>query len=237
MVSTGTVQSIPRAHLRWGIWLLLPAGLIPALIFTLWMSGPDPSSDLRRSAEMMAGPLGLGTTFAYIVALIALLLGLQALYGWLAGGPMAGWALAGLVLGVASVALLVAGFSTGGLGAAVVADLYLSGKTGVGDAFASLSGGSFGWPILMAFTAAIVLAIPAAIAYGVAIWRTASLPRWSAVLFSLGFILVAASFPIATQLGGVLLAVAGVWMARALGQGDGVVHTESPEYQGMAHSS
>lgn len=116
------------------------------------------------------------------------------------------------------MAALLAAFGAAALGGAIVADSYLHGNTGAADAMQKLQGGSFGAAIQNAFGVAYVLALVGAIAFGVAIWRSGTLPRWTAIVFGIGFMLVALSFPVATTLGGVLLVVSGVAIVRASGR-------------------
>ena len=71
------------------------------------------------------------------------------------------------------------------------------------------------WSTLIA---AIIAGLLGAVAFGVAIWRSGTLPKWSGVLFALGFVLLVGSAPIVSQLGGILLLVGGGWIARTIGQ-------------------
>lgn len=236
MSTPDSTQMAVSEPIHRGLWLFPLAGIIIAVLTLLWIV-PPPGTPANPApadmARMMASAFALVVFgWLYFVALIALTLGLQALYGALAAGPGQRWALGGLVLSVASVAVLLTAFGAAALGGAVVADSYLRGNTGTVDAMEHLSGGSFGPAILQAFMAAWILAAAGAIANGVAIWRSATLPRWSAIGFGIGFVLVAASFPFATTLGGILLVVSGVAIARSPGRravtGEGAATTMQP---------
>lgn len=205
---------------QWGLWLLPVAAFVPVIVFTVWTAIPsDLDTDPRAAAQAAAGAPGLVTGGLYIVALLAMLLGLQALYGWLATGRARPWALAGLTLSVASIGLLLAAFGAFILAGAIVAAVYLNrGASDILDALRELSGGSFGPPILVTYVAAIALAVAGGVCNGIALWRASTLPRWLPLIFGIGFILFALSAPVVTQVGGTLLAIAGAWMARSAGQ-------------------
>jgi hypothetical protein len=228
MIAPQSTLSVPAAPIRWGAWLIPVAGIVPTIVFTLWMVGknPNPDTDPKGAADAATGALGLGGGIVYILATIALLFGLFALYGCLASGRTGTAALAGLVLSVLSVGLLLAGLGAFVLGSAVAADVYRSGDAGASGVVAKLSGGSFGRAVLVAFIAAIVLGLAGAVAFGAAIWRSGTLPRWSGVLYALGFGLLVGSAPIVSQLGGILLLVGGGWIARTLGRA-GATRTRS----------
>lgn len=221
MMSTQSNRSIPVAPIRWGAWLIPVGGLVPAIIFTVWMASPNPdiATDPKGAAEAAASAVGLASGFLYILAHIGLLFGMMALYGWIAAGRTGGPALAGLVLSVVSIGVLLAGFGAAILASTVAGDVYLAGDTGASGVLEKLSGGTFGRPILIDLIIASVIGLAGAVAFGVAIWRSGTLPKWSGVLYALGFVLVVAFVPIITHIGGILLTVGGVWIARTIGQG------------------
>ncbi|HEX5504169.1 MAG TPA: hypothetical protein VFW96_16205 [Thermomicrobiales bacterium] len=222
MVSSHSLEAGPGAATRRGLWLLPLAGIILAVVTLLWLvplPGATANATLADQARMMASPLVLIVFgWLYFVGLIVLILGLQALYGVLAAGHGRAWALGGLALGVAGAAVLLAAFGAVALGGAVVAGSYLGGNTGAADAMQHLQGGSFGAAVMQALVVAIILAVAGAIAEGVAIWRSGTLPRWAAIVFGVGLVLVAASTPLVTTLGGLLLLASGVAIARATGR-------------------
>lgn len=225
MVSLQSELTIPSRPIRAGVWLIPVGGVVPAAVFTYFMTTP---TDTKGAAEASTSFAGLASGFLYLLALVGLILGLVSLYGSLAGGPSGGPALAGLVLSVVSIGLLLAAFGAAILAGAVASDVYLSGDTGASDVIDKLSGGTFGRAILMTFIAASVIGLAGASAFGVAIWRSGTLPKWSAILYALGFVLLVASVPIVTHVGGILLAIGGVWIARTIGrEGEGAVRRSS----------
>ena len=215
MASSHSSQAVPGITVRWGLRLIPLAGIAIAVLTLPWLMGSSGTPDPAGAAREMASVLGIVVFgWLYFAALIALILGLQALYGALAADRRA---LGGLALGVASVSVLLTALGAASLGGAVVADSYLRGNTGALDALKHLSGGSFGTPLLTAFLVAVILAAASASLTGIALWRTAT-PRWATISFGTGFVLVVLSFPIATSIGGLLLAVSGALIARALGR-------------------
>jgi hypothetical protein len=156
---------------------------------------------------------------------VALILGLMALYVWLATGRTGNVALAGLVLSVVSVGLLLAGLGAAFLAAAIAANVYLGGDAGASAVLAKLSGGNFGTAVLVDFIATMAVGLLGGVANGIAIWRSGTLPKWAGVLFAAGFALMMASAPIVTQLGGILLVISGVWIARTIGKTDTAAQT------------
>ena len=222
MATSDAYLSLPSGPIRRGIWLLPIAGIVPTLIFTLWMAGPNPdiAKDPKGAADAALSVLGLGGGVVYLLATIALLFGLFALYAWLAAGRTGGVALTGLVLSVVSVGLLLAGLGAFTLASAVAADVYRSGDAGASQVLAKLSGGNFGAAILVTLIAAMILGLAGAICFGVAIWRAGTLPKWAGVLVAAGFVLLVVSAPFVSQLGGILLAIGGVWIARTIGRAD-----------------
>lgn len=209
-------RPVPSEPSRRGVWLLPLAGIAGALIFTYWETAPDARTDVPGGAEWVTSTPGFTSGVLYILSLVALLLGLTALYGCLADHPGHIPALAGLILGVLSVGLILTTMGAGVLAAAVVADEYLSGNTAVAPALEDLSGGNFGTPIIIAFAGGVLAALASSIAFGYAIWRSGTLPKWSGILVGVGLVLFLATAPIVTQLGGILLAVGGAWIARTV---------------------
>jgi hypothetical protein len=222
MIAERSALTVPSAPVRWGAWLLPIAAILPVIFFTIGMIGPNPDvdTDPKGAADAAANAGAVGGGIVYMLAAVALILGLMALYVWLATGRTGRAALAGLVLSVVSVGLLLAGLGAAFLAAAIAANVYLSGDAGASAVLAKLSGGNFGTAVLVDFIATMVVGLIGGVANGVAIWRSGTLPKWAGVLYAAGFALMMASAPIVTQLGGVLLVIGGVWIARTISQTD-----------------
>lgn len=218
MATADLTRGVASGPIRWGLRLIAVAGLLFTGIFAYWMTVGDlnPETDPKAYADYATSIGGLGSGVAYLVAILLLLLGVLALYGVLASGQHHRLALVGLVLNMASLSAVIAAVSALTLAGAVVASLYAEGQTGVAPALVKLSGGTVGTAILAAFLVAVALALPGVIVTGIAIWRSGMLPRWTAIVFGLGFVLFAASIPFLTMPGGLLLVIASIGMARSL---------------------
>ncbi|HET7035887.1 MAG TPA: hypothetical protein VFI42_09430 [Thermomicrobiaceae bacterium] len=209
---TGAAASAP---LRWGLRLIGIAGIVLLAVWLYWLTGPtDIDKDTKRYVDWTIGA-GFASGLVYLLGLAALILGLVALYALLARGAERGLALGGLVLGVVGTSLLLAMFGTLTMGSVAVAIAYRDGNTGVVPAMHNLSGGEFPAVLNFVFFAAALLCLLSAVAYGMAIWRAGAFPKWTAIVFGLGFVLIAASIPFTAYPGGILLAVAGFGLAHA----------------------
>lgn len=218
MVSSGSNLSIPRGLVHKGIWTIPVSGLMGAAIYTYWMTTPDSESDLAGAAAWASSTSAIATGLLYVVAVSALVLGLLAVYSLLADGRFGSWALVGLVAGVLGASMILSAIGTFVFAASDVSNLYDDGDQGVGPAITVLSGGNFGPAMNLLFSVAILVSLIGALAFGGALWRSGRLPRWSAVIFGAGFVLFLSSTPVLAQVGGVLLAIAGVMIARSLGR-------------------
>ena len=216
MRSPRSGRTVSNDPIHMGLWLIPVAGILGFLIFSYWMTTPDGADDPQGFADWAAGSAGMGSGIIYILAVIALLLGMMALSVWLAGGAKRDLALVGLVCTVVSIGFLLAALGTMIFGAAVVADEFNAGNVGIEPALEDLSGGNLATPVLVAYAIAVVAALVAGIVLGIAIWQSATLPRWSGVLIGLGFVLFATTAPVSTHVGGILLAAGSIWIARTI---------------------
>jgi hypothetical protein len=104
------------------------------------------------------------------------------------------------------------------LGSAVVAQMYNAGNTNALSVLHKFEGGNLAGLLNSVFGAGVLLALLASIAYGIAIWRAGVFPKWSAIVFGIGFVLLASSAPFSSLPGGIIMAVACFIMARSLGR-------------------
>jgi hypothetical protein len=212
----------PQYINRWiraGLWVLAGAWLI-----TAWAAlepQPDQVADPEGWARFVSsesyqvGHL-LGGTGGTILALF----GVIALGCCLASGRSGRLALAGMVTSVAGTALLlvpavISTFATPAIGKA-----YLAGNQDVMQL-------EFPGSMTGAFLLGLVLALAGNLLLGIAVWRSALLPRWAGALWAAGTVVfyllgvvlgqatTGSSLP--TQVAGALLmAGAGAWMAWSL---------------------
>lgn len=206
---------------RWGFWLLGITGIIVIVVWSVLMfsSTPDPIKETQKYVDSVN--IFLAFFAAYVVVVVGLILGLAALYSMVSRSNGHRLALLGLVTGVLAGTIVLADWGALTLGTIAIADAYKDGNTGVAPALKYLEGGELPGLLDAIFMVAVVLALICAISYGISLWRSQIFPTWVIVAFGLGLILVAATIPLIAQLGGILLAVAGFSMARAIGHEPG----------------
>jgi hypothetical protein len=163
---------------RRGLWALPVAGALVLAGWFYFLGGPSVQNDPEGYARSITSAASTVVGYAYLVGLLCLLFGLLALYAYLAPGPAHTWAAAGMILGVASVALLLGAFAVLVLGAAVVADVFLSGHQDVSAAIVKLSGGSnLSGRIIALLVVIILLGLAGAVATATAVWRSGKAPE------------------------------------------------------------
>lgn len=216
MLSPHPHPLIPWRVVQGAIWLLPASGVIGAIIYSYWMTTPDPESDLAGFADWVSTATAIATGLLYVLAVTALIFGLLAVYSLLADGRSGTWALAGLVASVVGVGMILSALGAFIFAGSDIGDLYVDGEQGVGPALTILSGGNFGPAINLVFNVGIAASLIGALALGAALWRSKLVSRWAAVAFAAGFVLFLSSTPVLAQVGGVLLAIAGVMIARSL---------------------
>ena len=211
---------------RPGMYLLPAAGILTAIPWIFLLRQPDAKTDPEGFARFVTSTGGRVGAYLYLAGFVCLLLGLFALYGYLARSRASGWAAAGLFVSVAVIALTFATIGTLALGAPVVADAYLSGDKGVRAGLVLLSGESS--RIMSAIEFCADLSVVGAVAFAVAIWRSGSLPKWAGVLLVPGIFASMSLSPIVGWAGALLLVISGIWLART------VSHLRPKELAGSA---
>ncbi len=196
------ILAIPSSGVL-GIVSVLPPGVFinPAV---------DPVGFARASSMV-----GLGNMIG-IVSLVLLLVGVQSLYSTLADGSAGKWAFAGMMLTLAGVGLFLPFAGIFAFAAPIAGRAYLNGDASaikiISDSVAVSNSSAF----LCAGLAGLFSVI-GSILFGIAIWQSQRLPKWSGVPFFLAILLSFLSAPffsfILGFLGGVLLLTSGVWIA------------------------
>ena len=210
-----------RLLTRVGLWTLPLAGVLVAVPWFV-VNGRDGRgiSDLTRDpdgfVQWLTSPMAAAAGYAYLLGLVSLLFGLLALYGLVVDSPAPAWAVLGPLVGIAATALLLPLFGVLMLADPVIADVYQAGHKDVIEALKPLAGGNLA-PRLIGYVLVVsLLALLAAIASGVALWRSGRVPRWTGVVFALGFLLCSLSAPLVTPLGALLVLLSGAGMALSL---------------------
>ena len=198
-----------------GIVSVLPPGVFinPAV---------DPAGFARASSTV-----GLGNMIG-IVSLVLLLIGVQSLYSILVEGSAGRWALSGMILTIVGVGLFLPFAGIFAFVAPIAGRAYLKGDANaikiIADSVAVSNSSAF----LFAGLAGLFSVI-GSILFGIAIWKSQRLPKWSGVPFFLAILLSFLSAPffsfILGFLGGVLLLTSGVWIAASvLGSKNAMMH-------------
>lgn len=224
------------------IWTLPAAGL---LLGAPWLRPwfADPADLAGTGMTFWLGPVKVGTfsaptdtaTWARIatsdgyqlfgatqaLGLLSLVLGLFALYAYLAAGRSPRWATAAVTLGVACIVPAMMMLGALAFAEARVARLYQHGIDAC-SASGPPPGHLCNWawatmPIVLGdpleggatFLALLALVFATMIVLGVAIWHSGRLPKWVAVTFPVAYFGCLAIAPFWTLIGGVLMIAAG----------------------------
>jgi hypothetical protein len=212
---------------RLGVWALPIAGVLIFLSWFAFLGGPSVSQDPDGYARTSTSSLVIAAGYTYLAGLLFLIVGLLGVYVSLprTASP---WPTIGTLLTVAGTALVLPVFGILVIAGPVLGDVYLAGHKDVSAAMLQLAGGSFSPRIIAYFVVLMLVSLVGAIATAFAIWSSGLLPKWSGVLFALGFVLTIASAPLVTHIGALLLVAAGVWMARGLAQTASAVGAAEP---------
>jgi hypothetical protein len=151
-----------------------------------------------------------------VVGLAVSIFGVFALFAYLGAGPARRWAMAALVPSVLGTVLILPVFGVQAFALPALARAYSGGQQGALRLVGAIAGGPLlaGWAV-----AAGALYVVGSALLAVAVWRSRSLPRWSAVPYALSaplLVLPSGGGAISTALGflGLALAVAGTgWIA------------------------
>ncbi len=166
-------------RIRLGILALV---ISTALFFVSFLvSGPLPESpdDIRAWAEFASSSRYAVSDFLLAVASLLAIFGFVALYACMAGGRAERWAFFAMILSVAGSA---GGFAThvGASGIeALAAEQYLEGQRAVLEEWFDL----FEWTSVFSLLLRPVLFVIGTILFGVAIWRSQTLPQGAAILW------------------------------------------------------
>jgi len=162
--------------------------------------------------------VGLGNMIG-IVSLVLLLVGMQSLYSILADGSAGRWAFAGMILTIVGVGLFLPFAGNFAFVAPIAGRAYLNGDANAIKIIADSVAVSNPFAFLFAGLAE-VLSVIGSILFGIAIWQSQRLPKWSGVPYFLAILVSFLSAPffsfILGFLGGVLLLISGVWIAASV---------------------
>ncbi len=191
------------------------AGLLALPIYwllTFWATSTH-EPDRQNQVEAYARYISTSTYLTqHLLGSILAIFGIIALAAYLANGRARRLALLGMVLSVAGNCLILTIFGFSTIVSPVIGQLYLEGQPGAMEVNeAILTSPAF---IFVVFPG-LLLYLVGTILFGVAIWRSGTLPRLAGVLFAPTGLLIAAGVQIgwAQTLGSALMVAAGGWIA------------------------
>lgn len=205
------------AWVRTGVWALPVYGLL-----TFWATlthEPNRQTEVEAYARYISTTSYLtqhilGSIFGTILAIF----GVIALATYLANGRAGRLALVAMVMSVAGncLVLTIFGFST--IVSPVIGELYLAGQQDAMKVNEAIFGST---AFTLLAVPGLLLYLVGAILFGVAVWRSGTLPRWAGVLYSPTGFLIAAGVAIgmAQTLGSALLVATGIWIAWSVMRG------------------
>ena len=202
---------------RLGMFALPCSGLLGTISILLPGVFIDPSVDPRGFAEA-SGSIGLGNMLG-IVALVLWLVGIQALYSFLAGMSVGRWALVALIFSFAGIGFFLPLAGILAFAAPVAGRAYLNGdKNAVSVITDSIALSN---PAALLFGGlSVLLFIVGSIIYGLVIWRCQVLPRWAGIIYAVAGTLSFLSAPLynfsVALFGGLLLLIGGGWISASV---------------------
>src|ERR671916_610583 len=200
--------------IRVGVWALPVYGVLN--FWATFTHEPDRQTQVEAYARYISTTNYLAQhLLGSILGAILAVFGVIALAAYLANGRAGRLALVAMVLSVAGNCLILTIFGFSTIVSPVIGQLYLEGQPGamaVNEAILSSSA----FAILV--VPGLLFYLLGAILFGVAIWRSGTLPKWTGALYAPTGLLIASGVAIgaAQTVGSALLIVAGGWIAWSL---------------------
>jgi hypothetical protein len=208
----------PRSHeldriVRWGFWAL-PVWTVLLFLATVTHQ-PDTRSDFAGFAQYVTTTEFLiGHIVASIIGAGIGVLGLLALFTFLALRVRSRLAAAGLALAVVGEMMITAVFGLAAFGQSAVGRLYLAGHTE--DAVATYND-MYGAPLSATAAAGVLLLVIGVVALGVAVARSRVLPGWTGVGLAVGIVVFGVIgvilADVVQSIGAALLVASTLWLA------------------------
>ncbi len=197
--------------IRFGLLALPLAGLLALVgLYSTLQLGSGGILATGENRALVSTGYFMSVFLGNMLALTVLIFGVMALYAYLANSRQRALTLGAMVLSVFGIALTL---STVGVNAYAIPALsrsYLNGRT---ESIRILDY-IFAGPLEAMSTLVFLLYSAGFILFGVAIWRSGALPRWSGVLVAAHAPLISGPFSVVGSVVGALLALAGGgWIA------------------------
>jgi hypothetical protein len=206
-----------QSWIRLGIFTLPCSGIIGTISVLLPGVFINPSIDPEGFARASSS-IGAGNMLG-IVALVLWLVGIQALYSFLAEMSVGRWALAALISSFAGIGLFLPLAGILAFAAPVAGRIYLNGdKNAIGFITDPISISN---PSALLFGGmSVLLFIAGSLIFGLVIWRSQTLPKWAGIVYAVAGTLSFLSAPLynftVALLGSLLLLISGGWISASI---------------------
>ena len=194
--------------IRIGVWALPLYGLLT--FWTTFIHQPDPSTNFEAYARYVSATNYLvDHLFGSILGVMLAIFGAMALGVYLSSRRSALWA---MVLSIAGNALILTIFGMSTFATPAVGRAYLQGQRNIIEVNQDI----LGTPVIVTALVGGLLYSTGTILFGIAVWRSATLPKWAGVLYAptgLLISIVGLAIGEAQTLGSILIIVGGSWIA------------------------
>ena len=225
------------ATMRW-----VRVGLVGLPIYGLltlvstWTHQPDPTADFPAYSRYVTTDFYLATHLVgSILGSVLAILAAVALGIYLAGSSQPRLALWATVANVSGLAFVIAIFGMSTFATPAIGAAHLDGVAGM----PALNEAVIGWPVMVTALLGGLLYSTATILFGIAIWRSGTLPKWAGIaLAPTGLLISIVGLMIggAQTVGAVLTIVAGVWIVAVVFRAR-VPRFTDPAVQCVPHSA
>jgi hypothetical protein len=216
------MPSYRPARIRLGGVAFLLSGLL--IVIATILRGPfvDPSANPAGFAHWVTSPTFFPGAIFFLMSLVLQIFGIISLYAFLASGSLERLVLVGMILTIVTDALLIAVVGAFAFIFPTIGTLYLQGQQQVIEVAVT-----FGTSFMVVLLSQAILFSLAALVISVAVWRSGTLPKWSALTYALAGLILAFAPPlpfIPELIGTVLFTISvggitwGIWQHTAVGQ-------------------
>jgi hypothetical protein len=197
-----------------GAWVRIGLLALPIYgLLTLWTTfihQPDPNADFEVYARYVSATDYLvDHLFGSILGVTLAIFGAVALGVYLSSRRSALWA---MVLSIAGNALILTIFGMSTFATPAVGRAYLEGQRNIIEVNQDI----LGTPVIVTALVGGLLYSTGTILFGIAVWRSATLPKWAGVLYAptgLLISIVGLAIGEAQSLGSILIIIGGGWIA------------------------
>jgi hypothetical protein len=204
-------QRSAAGWIRFGLLALPLYGLLT--LWTTFTHQPDLNTDFEAYARYVSTTSYLiDHLFGSILGVTLGIFGAVALGAYLAGKGAGRMALTAMVLSVAGNALILTIFGMSTFATPAIGRAYLAGQQNAVE----INQDILGLPLVLTALVGGLLYSVGAILFGVAIWRSGTLPKWTGALYApTGLLISIVGLMIgpAQTLGSLLIIVSGAWVA------------------------